>query len=145
MFNMDTGAFYFIFILRDQGFLVHVNALLPSAVTPNQFPGIGDINWGEERIIATPFLRRHLTEGDIKALLTPLCEQQDASKAISKLLLSKVIQSKIICQKLKVMLKLSSFDRGEALYVVFKSLGANGYMIVMFLSSTSRRKCLCSD
>ena len=48
------------------------------------------------------------------------------------MLLSQVVMSKIVCQKLEVILKSSSSDRGESLYMALESHISNGY--IMFLS-----------
>lgn len=126
--------------LRYGGILAHINALFQSAVTPYKCPGIGDIKWREGESLRFLSSEGICIEGDIKALSFPLYGQQDVLKVISKLLLSKAIKSKIICQKLKVMLKSSSCDRGESLYRAFKSHRANGYIVMTFHFSMGRRK-----
>ena len=78
------------------------------------------------------------TQGDAKGLLIPLYQQQDGLKIISKLLLSKAIMSKIICQKLKMILK-SSLSI-ESLCIAFKLCIANGYIIMILPPSIGKGK-----
>lgn len=110
MFSIDIGVV-----------LPHINALLQFAVTPYKCPGMGDVSCGERKSLGFLSPEGICSEGDRKALSISLCGQQDVLKIISKFLLCKVIKSKINCQKPKVMLKSSSSDRRESLYIAFKS------------------------